>query len=139
MARRFWGTPANAIGKRLRFAAGTGEWRTIVGVAQDVKYARLNEEPRPHVYLPFLQSYMPNMILQVRGAAASPTLIEQVRGRVQALDPNLPILEARTLSEQTRVALLDFRNGGRGCWRCSEPDRDGAGGARHLRSDARTP
>ena len=73
MARRFWGTPANAIGKRLRFAAGTGGWRTIVGVAKDVKYARLNEAPRPHVYLPFEQSYMPNVTLQVRAAAPSPT------------------------------------------------------------------
>jgi predicted permease len=108
MARRFWGTTANAIGKRVRFAAGTGNWRTIVGVAKDVKYARLNEAPRPHVYLPFQQFYMPNVTLQVRAAAAAPTLIEQVRGRVQAIDPNLPILEARMLSEQTRVALSVF-------------------------------
>ena len=39
MARRFWGAPANAIGKRLRFTDG-GDWRTIIGVARDVKYAR---------------------------------------------------------------------------------------------------
>jgi predicted permease len=108
LARRFWGTPASAIGKRLRFTSGTGSWRTIIGVAKDVKYARLNEAPRPHVYLPFQQLYQPNMTLQVRAAAASPSLIEQLRGRVQALDPDLPILEARMLSEQTRVALTVF-------------------------------
>jgi putative ABC transport system permease protein len=50
-ARRFWGSPQNAIGKRLR--AGSDEWRTVVGVARDVKYARINENPRPYVYLPF--------------------------------------------------------------------------------------
>ena len=52
-ARRFWGTASGAIGKRLKVA--TGDWRTVIGVAKDVKYARVNEEPRPHVYLPFLQ------------------------------------------------------------------------------------
>jgi predicted permease len=106
MARRFWGTIPGAIGKRLSF--GGEDWRTVVGVARNVKYARLTEDPRPHVYLPFLQRYVPNMTLQVRGSAASPHLLEQVRGRVQALDPNLPILSSRMLGEQTRVALNTF-------------------------------
>jgi hypothetical protein len=42
LARRFWGSAANAIGKRLRLASG--ESRTVVGVARDVKYARINED-----------------------------------------------------------------------------------------------
>ena len=33
LARRFWQTPENAIGKRLR--SGTGEWRSVIGVAGD--------------------------------------------------------------------------------------------------------
>jgi putative ABC transport system permease protein len=66
-ARRFWGLPQNAIGKRLRIS--TGQWRTVIGVARDVKYARVNEAPRPYVYLPFLQFYMSNMMLQARSAA----------------------------------------------------------------------
>ena len=54
LARRMWQTPDAAIGKR--FKSG-GDWLTIVGVARDVKYARLTEEPRPYFYLPFLQAY----------------------------------------------------------------------------------
>jgi hypothetical protein len=50
-AQRFWQGAANAIGKRVRI--GEGNWRTIVGVAADVKYLRVNESPRPNVYLPF--------------------------------------------------------------------------------------
>jgi predicted permease len=103
LARRFWGTPAHAIGKRLR--AGPGAWRTIVGVARDVKYARINESPRPYVYLPFLQALRPGMILHVRGTTGSVALIEQARREVHTLDPGLPILDARTLTEQTRSAL----------------------------------
>jgi len=103
LARRFWGTPTNAIGKRLRVQPGA--WRTIVGVARDVKYARINESPRPYVYLPFLQSPRSSMILHARGTAGSAALIEQARREVHRLDPDLPILEARTLSEQTSAAL----------------------------------
>lgn len=103
LARRFWGSPANALGKRLR--AGPGGWRTIVGVARDVKYARINEGARPYVYLPFLQSPQPNMILHARGSVGPVALIDQVRREVHKLDPDLPILDARTLHEQTRTAL----------------------------------
>ena len=106
LARRFWGNAANAIGKRLRLASG--ESRTVVGVARDVKYARINEDARPYVYLPFLQSYTSNMILHTRGSAGPVKLLEQARGHLQTLDPNLPILDAKSLSEQTNSALGVF-------------------------------
>jgi len=106
LARRFWGSPQNALGKRLR--AGSGEWRTIIGVARDVKYARVNEDPRPYVYLPFLQSYQPNMVLHAGGPAGAVALLEQARREVRKLDPELPILDAKTLSDQTGGALGVF-------------------------------
>lgn len=105
-ARRFWGSPQNALGKRLR--AGPGEWRTIIGVARDVKYARINEDPRPYVYLPFLQSPRASMILHVRGSAGSLAMLDQARGEVHKLDPDLPVLDAKTLSDQTSAALGVF-------------------------------
>jgi predicted permease len=106
LARRFWGSPQNAIGKRLR--AGSGEWRTIIGVARDVKYARINENPRPYVYLPFLQSPRSSMILHARGSAGPLTLLDQARREVHKLDPDLPVLDAKALSDQTSAALGVF-------------------------------
>jgi len=79
-----------------------------VGVAHDIKYARVTEDPRPHMYLPFGQLYRSNMTLHVRSRDAGPALLERVRGIVQRLDPNLPILNARMLTEQTRSALSVF-------------------------------
>ena len=67
LARRMWQTPENAIGKRLR--SGTGEWREVIGVARDVKYARLSEEPRPFVYFPLLQSYLPAFTIHARAVS----------------------------------------------------------------------
>ena len=107
LAQRFWGGAANALDKRIRVA--DGEWRTIIGVAADVKYSRVNEAPRPYFYLPFLQSYRSSMILHTRGAAPVEVLVGQARARVAALDGDLPILYARPLTEQIAGALIFLR------------------------------
>ncbi len=96
----------------------------MIGVAADVKYLRINETPRPYLYLPFLQSYRSSMILHTRGAStplgaglstplgADPApverLVDQARAHVAALDVNLPILYARPLAEAIRGALILF-------------------------------
>jgi predicted permease len=104
LAQRFWGGAANAIGKRVRMA--DGDWRVVIGVAADVKYARIDEAPRPYIYLPFLQSYRSSMILHTRGAAPVNVLVDQARARVAALDGDLPILYARSMEETARGALI---------------------------------
>jgi macrolide transport system ATP-binding/permease protein len=106
LADRFWGGAANALGKRVR--SGDGDWRTVVGVAADVKYARIDEAPRPYLYLPFLQAYRSAMTLHTRGAAPANVLVDQARARVGALDPDLPIVNARPMAEAMRGAFLLF-------------------------------
>jgi macrolide transport system ATP-binding/permease protein len=106
LAQRFWGGAANAIGKRVRDRYGV--WRTVVGVAADVKYARIDEAPRPYIYLPFLQSYRSAMTLHTRGAAPVNVLVDQARARVVALDPDLPILHATPMADAMRGAFLLF-------------------------------
>ena len=105
-AERFWGGADTAIGKRIR--VGDGEWRTVIGVAADIKYLRINESPRPYVYLPFLQVYRPVMTLHTRGQAGADRLAEQARGQIAALDGNLPILGAQPLSDQIIGSLILF-------------------------------
>src|SRR5262249_2213269 len=107
LAHRFWGGAANAIGKRIRFA--DGDWRSVVGVVADVKYARIDESPRPFIYVPFFQSYRGNMVLHTRGtstaAAAGASvdrLVEQARALGASLGPPLPIVSPRRLSAMLR-------------------------------------
>ena len=100
MARRFWGGPAQALGQRIRLSSN--EWRRVVGVVRDVKYARVNETSRPYVYVPFLQSYRSGMVIHARGAAG---LIDVARTQIAVLDPDLLLLEARSLREQTSASL----------------------------------
>jgi macrolide transport system ATP-binding/permease protein len=103
LARRFWQTPENAVGKRLR--SGTTQWRNVIGVARDLKYSRLSEGPRPFVYYPLLQSYVPNLTIHARAAGDLTGAIRRVRDHVQAVDSTIPITRSTTLAEQTRVAL----------------------------------
>jgi len=104
LAERYWGGATEAIGKRLRTADAS--WRTVVGVAADVKYSRIDEAPRPYFYVPFFQSYRSRMMLHTRGPAPVEHLVEQARTSVAALDGDLPILAARSLSERTMGALI---------------------------------
>jgi putative ABC transport system permease protein len=106
MARRFWGTPSEALGNRIRVARR--EWRTIVGVAADIKYARVTEEPRPHVYLPAAQNYTASMVLHVRSQDAEPALLARIRSTIQTIDPNVPLIRTNMLRDQTRSALSIF-------------------------------
>jgi len=106
LAQRFWGGAPGAIGKRIR--VGDGDWRSVVGVVADVKYARINENPHPYLYLPFMQSYRSSMTLHTRGSAAVTTLVDRARARVAALDADLPILRARPMVDTTRGAMMLF-------------------------------
>jgi putative ABC transport system permease protein len=106
LAVKYWSDAAHAIGQRIRLA--DGEWRTVIGVAADVKYLRINESARPYVYWPFLQSYRSNMILHTRGQVSPDVLVDRARAHVAALDANLPILYAKRLEERTTGALLLF-------------------------------
>ena len=111
LARRFWGDPATAIGRRIAtddWAAPAPATMTVVGVARDIKYTRLNENAQPYVYLPFSQAYSPMMAVHVR-APDAPAMLSRLRQQVAATDPNVLVIEARMLAEQTNLgfALYD--------------------------------
>jgi predicted permease len=107
MAQRFWGSAAQAVGKRMRVA--DGQWRTVIGVAADVKYLRVDEAPTSYFYVPLFQYYRPGMTLHTRGTGPVDDLVAQARATVAATDPDLPILFARPLEREKNGALFLFR------------------------------
>jgi hypothetical protein len=101
LARRFWADPQTAIGKQVRM---WDAWRTIVGVARDIKYTRLNENPRPYLYVPHEQAFNGWMLVLARGRDGLAP-VEAVKRHVLDVDPNLPILEAAPLADLTRLGV----------------------------------
>ena len=55
LAARLFGSAHDAVGKRLRLDSSGESWRTVVGVAADVRYREL-QGVRPDVYVPLEQS-----------------------------------------------------------------------------------
>jgi predicted permease len=106
-AERFWGSPANAIGKRIR--AAEGDWRTVIGVSENVKYVKVNETARPYFYLPLFQSYRPNMVLQTRSSMSDNGIADRLRAQIAALDPDLPIPSIKSLSRGLAGSLIFMR------------------------------
>ena len=68
LAQRFWGGAA-ARDWQADPASATATGARSIGVAADVKYLRINEAPRPYVYLPFCRRTAASMTLHTRGAA----------------------------------------------------------------------
>lgn len=102
MAKRYWpGT--DPIGRTMRFGAGPA---TIVGIAKDGKYGRLNEAPRNYVYIPLYQYFRPDMQLQVRTAGDPAAALSAIQAEIKRLDPNLPLFDARTVEEHMQLSVL---------------------------------
>jgi len=48
------------------------------------------------------------MMVHTRGAAPVAVLVDQARTRIASLDPNLPLLSAKSLADRTSASLLFF-------------------------------
>ena len=112
MARLFFSN-VDPIGKRLRVTrrGGLAVSCEIIGVVKDSKYLSLGEDPTPFIFFPYQQSYSPTMTLLVRANGDPKSLTATVRQQVQALDPNLPLFNVVTLSENIDISLFPARFG----------------------------
>jgi predicted permease len=108
LARRLW-PGEDPIGKRLRVGGESDPGAEVIGVAGDGKYKTLGENARPYIYHPLLQSYASKMTLVVRTTGSPETLSAAVREQIRSLDPNLPVSQITTLSEQVAFALFPAR------------------------------
>jgi macrolide transport system ATP-binding/permease protein len=107
-ARQFW-PGQEAIGKRFSMGDLNAPKMQIIGVAQDGKYAGLNEDPKPFVYEPIFQTSIGSSTLVVRTTGEPEKLLATIRNEIQQLDPTLPIASAKTLVEHMSFPLLPAR------------------------------
>ena len=88
-----------------------GPWREIVGVVRDSKYGTLAEDGVPVAYLPLAQNHETGMILYVRASVPPASLVGSLRREIQALEPNLPVPNIRTMTETIGTSLYAARMG----------------------------
>jgi ABC-type antimicrobial peptide transport system permease subunit len=94
----------DALGHQFSIAdpAVTGSWQ-IVGVVRDTKYNSPREKAQRMIYLPLAQltgddKFAYRLQLQAEGDPASVT--GEVRAVLAEVDPNLPLLDVKTISQQ---------------------------------------
>jgi len=113
VAREYWPTPSDAIGKRIRVSS-KDDWREIVGVTGNVYDDGLNQKPTKAAYWPLMMSNFESDPLSVRRAVAyairspragSESLMSAVRQAVWSVDPNLPLAEVHTADYYYRKSL----------------------------------
>jgi putative ABC transport system permease protein len=91
----------NPIGKRLQVSIGpeNGMLVDVVGIVGDIKFASLDADVRPTVYIPHTQLAIGLMTLVARTDGDPLSLVSGVTGAVRAIDPELPLAEVRTMQE----------------------------------------
>jgi putative ABC transport system permease protein len=105
MARTMFGPGVDPVGKRLKLDFRDELWRTIVGVAGDVRYREL-EDIRFDLYIPFAQ--WPTGFVNhfaVRTTAEPSAMLATVRREVAALDPQLAVSRVATMDELVATHL----------------------------------
>ena len=107
VARRLW-PGQDPVGQRLRFLGGDpNDWRTVVGVAGDIRFRRL-KEATPMIYLPWHQLItFGTFALRTRDALAS--VLPAVRRTVREFDPQMDVWDARTMDAYVDKPLTQPR------------------------------
>lgn len=91
-ARRLW-PGENAVGKTVIWNSPY----TVVGVVADVRNVALDRPAQPALYVAAYQLARPQVTFAVRGSTPDAVLYDGIRQELRALDPNLPLFDARPL------------------------------------------
>ncbi len=108
LASRFW-PGEDPLGKRLSLGSPDTPRVQVVGVAEDGKYASLNEQPQPFVYLPIRQDYSGATTVVVRAVSDPGRLLPSIRGEIQRIDPAIAVFGARVLADRLAFPLFPAR------------------------------
>ena len=114
-ARTYW-PDRNPIGRRLSMRSPRGAanppWCTVVGVIKDIKSDGLDQSGVPHIYRPIYQYpgfRSLSKSVTVRTSLSATSLEPQIRRELQAVDPNLPVFNVRTMNEVIDGSLASRR------------------------------
>jgi predicted lysophospholipase L1 biosynthesis ABC-type transport system permease subunit len=111
LAKRFFGTPQNAIGRQLAEGAGDVKFDiTIVGVVGDIKHTDLRTQLGPAVYLPYLQQKHPGaVVVYVQTSPPPQSVLAAIRQAIHQLDATLVVDGLRTMEAQVDRSASEER------------------------------
>jgi predicted permease len=82
----------------------------VVGVVKDLKFKNLRDPAPPQAYFPYWQDEKSRfMTFYLRTRIDPQQVMQAVRERVRQLDPNIPVVDLRTIDEQIGLSLKTER------------------------------
>jgi putative ABC transport system permease protein len=108
-AKRFWGG-ADPIGRKIALGqGGFHDGAEVVGIVRDVRYGGVDVPPMPDAYLPLLQSPRRWGQVFIKSRVPITTLVPVLTGEVRALDPDLPLVDVKTMDQRALEATWRSR------------------------------
>jgi putative ABC transport system permease protein len=105
------------VGKRVQLSRSRGleqPWRRIAGVVADVRQRGLERAAGPEMYIPYRQflHFSPgqearSMTVVLRAGVPPEQLIPSLRSELRAIDPEIPLADARTMTEGMARSVSD--------------------------------
>src|ERR1700733_8194683 len=111
-AKRFFGSPGNAIGRQAGFGIdpGTKLDMEIIGVVKDIKYTNLRDEIPIQMFEPYLaDNFVSGMTVYVRTTMAPDQFFSVGRSKIRGLGANLPLYGMGSMDDQVSNSLLTER------------------------------
>src|SRR2546430_17132964 len=97
---------------RSQGGAASPPWCTVVGMINDSNSDGLDKSGVPHIYRPIYQYpgfRTLSKSVTVRTSLSATSLEPQIRRELQAVDPNLPVFNVRTMNEVIDGSLASRR------------------------------
>jgi predicted permease len=107
---RRYGSGTSVVGRKVR---QLGVEATVVGVVRDGKYRQLTESAFPLIYWPLRQQQRDWFTLHVRARGDPVALVETLRKTFAEINPDLPLLDPRTMRDQMAQSLIGQTIGSR--------------------------
>jgi len=98
LARQFF-PDQDPIGKHLEVPDATRPAREIVGVGGGVRDTGFDQQPRPTIYFPSLQSPDQTMSLVVRTSLPPSAILPAIKNAIWSVDRNQPVFAVRSMDE----------------------------------------
>jgi predicted permease len=106
LARELWGSPAAAVGKRIRQFPSM-PWHEVIGVVQDMYENGVQENAPAIVYWPCMKTYGPRGVDAIRTAtvivrsnrAGTESFLNELRQAAWSVNSNLPVASMRTMED----------------------------------------
>jgi putative ABC transport system permease protein len=110
MARRYW-PGMDPVGRRLHFggAQSNAPWITVIGVVNDVRTERMEDQPRPTMFRPLTQASGLSMSIVLKAAGDPKTLGLALAREVREADRDQPTYGVRPLDYLVSTALASRR------------------------------